>query len=88
MRKKFTATLKKKRYLFIEEEPGPDEYAVVDYNRRRVFIAPFVNSNDVEFRTEVLLHEALHVLAPEWAEARVLAAGKDLARLLATAREI
>jgi hypothetical protein len=88
MRQKFTATLRKKRYYFIVEGTEPDEYAAVDYDRRRVSIAPMVNAQKAEFRAEILIHEALHVLAPEWTEKRVLAAGKDLARLLSTATEI
>jgi hypothetical protein len=88
MRQKFTATLKRKRYYFIMEETEPDEYARVDYDRKRVSIAPMVNAQKAEFRIEILIHEALHVLAPEWTEKRVLAAGKDLARLLNTALEI
>jgi hypothetical protein len=88
MRQRFTATIKGKRYYFIVEETQPDEYAIVDYDRKRVSIAPIVNAKKVEFRVEILIHEALHVLAPEWTEKRVLAAGKDLARLLNTATEI
>jgi len=88
MKQKFRATIGRKCYQFCFEEPEPDQYAVVDYTLRRVSIAPMVNDKPQKFRVEILLHEALHVLAPEWKEKKVLEAGRDLARLLVTAGEM
>lgn len=87
MRSKFRATIKGQQFLFVVEPPGPQEYAVVDYELRRVSISPEAQNKDWAFRAELLIHEALHILAPEWTEKRVLQAGRDIIRLLITSKE-
>lgn len=88
MRRRFKASIKGKKYTIAIESPQPGDYATLDYIDRRVSVDPSVNLRDARFRVEILLHEAIHVLAPEWGEKRVLRAGKDLSRLLKTAGEI
>lgn len=83
MRRRFRATINKVRYRVIETSLEKD-YGNVDFATALICIDKAVTSGSKELQTELLLHEALHVLAPYWPEARVLQAGKDLSRLLVT----
>lgn len=57
-------------------------------NSPHVVLSPLLKNANKRSRTEILLHEALHLIAPGWQEKRVTKAAKDLARLLRTAGEI
>ena len=85
MKHHFSVTVGSHKYRF-EVVPLVGKYAEVDYDKFRVEIDPSVTTGrSKEFQAEVLLHEALHILLPKWTEKKVLKAGKDLARVLATA---
>jgi hypothetical protein len=84
MKKDFRVTLNGHRYR-VAQVPLDDEYGRVDFDLGRISIDPSIGRGPLEGQAELLLHEALHVLAPSWKEERVLQAGKDLARLLVTA---
>jgi len=84
LRKTFKATLSNRRFRFRQQKTLPELYAEVDVDEGWCSVDPIINDRSQEFQAELLIHEALHVLAPEWKELRVLNVGKDLARLLVT----
>jgi hypothetical protein len=84
MKKRFTASLNGKRYKVIQTPLG-HLWGAVEIEKKLISLDPEMNHRSDEAKAEILLHEALHVLAQKWTEKRVLRAGKDLARLLVTA---
>jgi hypothetical protein len=84
MKKDFRVTLNGHRYRVVQI-PLDDEYGRVDFDLGRISIDLSIGGGPLGGQVELLIHEALHVLAPNWKEERVLQAGKDLARMLVTA---
>jgi len=83
MRKKFRVTINGRCYRVVEKKLD-GEYGRVDYHLDRITIDSTMREKSKEAQAEILLHEAIHIIAPNWKEEKVLRAGKDLARLLVT----
>lgn len=86
MKSKFRVTLNRKRYRVVKDSLEKEKLdGVVDFDLSKITIDNSFSKRSREAQAEVLLHEALHVIAPGWKEEKVLGAGRDLARMLATA---